>query len=101
MAKLSGSLLPDLPSWVPLEAWIAWLEMRMKKRVPNTERALRISLAKLGRLRAAGADPEQVIDQSTERGWTTFYPYRDTTAVSPEKEARNDSVARRWAGRRS
>lgn len=75
----SGSLIPDLPTWLPLDAWEGWLEMRKASRTPNTERALRIALGKLDALRQAGQPVEKVIDQSTERGWTTFYPYRDTT----------------------
>jgi len=79
-AKANGELLGDLPSWVPLDAWNGWLEVRKAKKTPNTERALRIALAKLDRLRLAGENVEAVIDQSTERGWTTFYPFRDTAA---------------------
>ena len=98
--KRRGDLIPTLPSWVPPEAWSGWLEMRRAKRVPSTERALAVSLAKLGRLAAVGEDPEKVIDQSTERGWTTFWPYRDTAAPLPAAERRNADVARRWAGRK-
>ena len=87
MRRVNGSaLLPDLPNWVPLEAWEAWLEVRKLRKIPNTERALRIALAKLDRLRAAGQNVEAVIDQSVERGWTTFYPYRET-AEAPKVAA--------------
>lgn len=63
-----------LPSWLPLEAWKAWLEMRRKKRVPNGARALNMAVAELERLKSLGFDPLKVIDLSTYKGWTSFYP---------------------------
>lgn len=65
-----------LPDWVPPEPWAGWVEMRAKKRIPNTERALNLALGKLEELRKAGQNVAAVIDQSTTRGWTTFYPVK-------------------------
>lgn len=91
----NGAQLVDaLPSWVPADAWSGWLEVRAAKRAPNTERALALALAKLDRLRLAGEDVGKVIDQSTERGWTTFYPYRDTVAGGNGNGAPREVAAR-------
>jgi hypothetical protein len=58
-----------LPDWIPAEAWDGWLEVRKKSRAPNTSRALRLAIAELARLKAAGQDVRAVLEQSTLRGW--------------------------------
>jgi uncharacterized protein YdaU (DUF1376 family) len=70
-----------LPDWVPPEPWSGWLEMRSRKKTPNTERALKLALGKLEELRKAGQNLAAVIDQSTTRGWTTFYPVKANGTV--------------------
>jgi uncharacterized protein YdaU (DUF1376 family) len=66
-----GAFAP--PDWVPTDAWTAWLEVRRKKRVPNTDEALRLSVLDLERFRDAGHDPRAVLEQSTKRGWQGLF----------------------------
>lgn len=66
-----GAFAP--PDWVPADAWTAWLEVRRKKRVPNTDEALRLSVLDLERFRDAGHDPRAVLEQSTKRGWQGLF----------------------------
>ena len=65
------------PAWVPAEAWAGWIEMRDRKKVPNTDRALRSAVKILDELTAKGWDPERVIDLATTNGWKSFYEPRD------------------------
>lgn len=67
----------SVPDWVPKDAWDGWLEMRTKKRVPNTDRALKMAINDLDRLGQSGQDLEKVIDKSTIKGWTSFYAIKD------------------------
>ena len=70
-----------LPEWVPLEAWNGWLEVRTKKHVANTDRAMRLALKELTMLKTAGEDVLAVIDRATLKGWTSFYaPRKDPAA---------------------
>lgn len=62
-----------LPDWMPKEAWQAWLEVRTKKKVPNTTRALQIAVGKLEALKAEGYQPGQVLDCAIEKGWRGIY----------------------------
>lgn len=64
------------PDWVPPEPWAGWLEMRTRKKTPNTDRALKVAIAKLDELRRAGQNLTLVIDEATTRGWTSFWPYK-------------------------
>lgn len=69
-----------LPSWLPMEAWDAWLEVRKKTRAPNTTRALRLAIAELSRLKAAGQDVRAVLEQSTLRGWRGVFEVKGPKA---------------------
>jgi hypothetical protein len=86
-----------LPSWIPEEAWKGWLEVRKKKHCPDTDRAMRLVVKKLGQLRAAGEDIGAVLDQSTVSGWTKLYPVSiDRTAQQAKRgsvESHNVNVA--------
>ena len=70
-----------IPNWIPSAQWSAWKEMRRRKKVPNTERAMKLAVTKLTSLRAQGQNIAEVIDQSTLRGWTSFYAIKPSEAV--------------------
>jgi hypothetical protein len=83
-----------LPTWIPQDAWKAWLEVRRRIGAPNTEYALNLAIRKLGRYRAEGHDPKLVLEQAIERGWRGLFPVkRDDGTVAPV----TSSVARMCA----
>ena len=71
-----GGSKPDLPDWIDPEAWKAWSEFRKKIKAPLTDRAIRLHIATLSKLKAEGSDPTKVIDQSIERGWRGLFPVK-------------------------
>ena len=59
-----------LPAWVNRESWDGWCEVRAEmKRVPFTERAKRIAIAKLEEWNAQGYDVNFILDHATLSGW--------------------------------
>lgn len=85
--KSMGAFAP--PDWVPIEAWTAWLEVRKKKRAPNTDEALRLSVLDLERFRDVGQDPRAVLEQSVKRGWQGLFEVKaQVQVVLPDSEAR-------------
>lgn len=76
-----------LPDWVPQDAWEAWLEVRKKNRAPNTPRALRLAVAELARLKAAGNDVQAVLEQSTLRGWRGVFEVKAARGTTPDYSA--------------
>lgn len=64
---------PDLPYWMPMEAWEGWLEMRAKMRKPLTSRAMTRAINKLEQMRQGGTNIAEVLDRSTMSGWTDLY----------------------------
>ena len=76
-----------LPDWLPREAWSGWLEMRRRKRVPSTARALRLAIGELEKLKAMGFDPGKVLDEATMKGWQGIYEpsgRRDDMRTNPK-----------------
>jgi uncharacterized protein YdaU (DUF1376 family) len=68
---------PDLPDWLPVEPWNAFVKMRNRKSGMPTARAVELMLRKLERWRASGQDPGAVLDQSTEAQWTGIFELKD------------------------
>jgi hypothetical protein len=66
-----------LPEWLPSEAWAAWCQHRGRK---FTQQQAEFSLRELGKLRAAGHDPTEVIEKSIASGWTGLFPLKHTAA---------------------
>ena len=85
-----------LPDWVPVESWEGWLEVRAKNKAPNTERALKLALADLTKLRGQGHDPAQILDTATARGWRGLFAPKPEAANEPtdwRKDPRFQGVA--------
>lgn len=73
-----------LPDWLPEEPWKAWLEVRQRIKAPNTERALKLAIGDLERLRAQGHEPGGVLDNATKRGWRGLYAPQVSTGTVPD-----------------
>lgn len=66
-----------LPSWVPSDAFHAWVEMRRRIRKPLTDYAVGLAIKRLAELSGSGEDPGAVLDQSTMRGWSGLFAVRN------------------------
>lgn len=86
-AKKAATDVTEIPDWMPLEAWEAFLAMRQKIKKPATERAKKLIINDLTKFRAVGMDPEAVLDQSTRKSWQDVYELK--------AEQRGATVARR------
>jgi hypothetical protein len=71
-----------LPPWIPEEPWKSWLEVRDKKKIPNTERALQLAVKDLDRLRGEGNDPVAVLEMATLKGWRGLFPVKSDAPTS-------------------
>ena len=68
------------PDWVPSGPWSDWLEVRRKNKAPNTERALSLAVAELGRLKDQGHDPAAVLNSSVLNGYRGLFPPKGVQA---------------------
>lgn len=68
------SLVAELPDWLPLADWEAFLADRKERKKPMTSRAQVMAIAKLDALRAEGHDPATLLRLAIERGWSGIFP---------------------------
>jgi hypothetical protein len=73
-APETGAPVIQLPDWLPLETWNAFLEMRKKARKElKTAYAIKLAIKELEKLRAAGNDPKAVLEQSILKNYPGLY----------------------------
>lgn len=65
--------LKEIPEFIDKNLWIDFLEMRKKLRKPATARAQNLLIKDLENFRAAGDDPNAVIEQSIKNSWQGFF----------------------------
>lgn len=65
----SKTLASDVPDWIDLIVWSAFVEMRQKIRRPMTKYAERKIILKLEVLKEQGNDPNEVLNRSIENSW--------------------------------
>jgi len=67
----------DWPDWLPLDAWVGFVNMRNATMKPMTDRAVQNLLTKLEKMRADGQDVAEVLDQSTNACWADVYEVKE------------------------
>ena len=70
-----------LPDWIDAELWAAWVEVRTKKRAPNTRRALELSVKQLQKI---GGDHRAVLEQSVRNGYQGLWQVKYDSAGKPD-----------------
>ena len=62
-----------LPNWVPLDAWNAFVEMRINNKSKPTVKAMQMLINKLEKLKDEGCDPLEVLEQSTMNNYKGLF----------------------------
>lgn len=81
------------PEWLPLEAWMGWMEVRLVKKdkngrvVPWTRRCAQIAIGKLARWHSQNYDLIKILDGATGGNWQGLYLPKDDHGeeIKPEK----------------
>lgn len=63
------------------DVWIGWMEVRHKLKVPNTDRALKLSLNKLHKHKIEISI--QMLEHAIEKGWKGIYPLKESHLKQP------------------
>jgi hypothetical protein len=71
-----------IPEYLKMDVWEAFLETRRRKKAPSTDHALKLILAELEKLREAGDDPNEVLDQSIMRGYSGVFALKNPGSSS-------------------
>lgn len=68
---------PDLPDWLPLTQWQAWIEARTKARHPPTNFAKRLAIIKLDGYREQGHSVAAILAKSAMNNWSDLFEPKD------------------------
>ena len=83
----------DWPDWLPLDAWVGFVNMRNATKKPMTDRAVQNLLTKLEKMRAAGQDVAEVLDQSTNACWADVYEVKERRNGKQRKQVTGTATA--------
>lgn len=76
-----------LPGYIDKEAWEGFEEMRKLIKKPMTDRARKLIVFELDRIKRAGHDPNAALDQSTNKCWADVYqPQEKKIDVAPTND---------------
>jgi len=68
----------ELPEWIPLKTWAAYIAVRQKKKAAQTPYALGLIISELQKIKQIhNHDPVEVLNKSIKSGWTDVYPLKD------------------------
>jgi uncharacterized protein YdaU (DUF1376 family) len=84
--KANGSAFAP-PDWIPKEAWQGFEAMRAKIRKPMTDRARKLIVGELEKLRSQGEDPVSVLEQSERNSWQDVFPLKTKSGAVPDYSA--------------
>ena len=76
------------PTNISPESWEAFIEVRRRKgqRAPLTDYAVKLIAKKLIDAERAGFDPQFMMDEAIERGWTSVFVTASTPKISRQAE---------------
>ncbi len=66
-----------LPNFIDKDLWDDFMEIRKKKRIPNTDRAKRLLIDRLSQFQNDGYNPNKIIEESIMRGWTGVFAHKE------------------------
>jgi len=77
-----------LPEWIVKETWDDFLEMRKDKKSTPTPRAQELIIKELEKFRAAGDNPNEVLNQSIMNGWKGVFPLKEAKSGTNRQSSR-------------
>ena len=83
-----------LPDWIDKELWTDFMEIRKKKKAPQTEHALALLIKELEKLKVAGDDPNEVLKKSIMNGWKGVFPLKGGTNGKAGQNPRRGLIPR-------
>ena len=78
-----------LPDWIDAKEWAEYEKSRKAKRVPFTDHAKDLIVRKLAAWKKIGHDPNLILQNSTEQGWTGVFEPKPSGFQSNSKPFRS------------
>lgn len=86
----------EMPAWLPQEPWDSFVRMRRKSKEPFTQDAVKLAIAKLGKMADAGQNVAEVLNQSTLNGWKGLFEIKGSASngkfVNKSQQRSNSNI---------
>jgi len=76
-----------IPNWIDEKLWTDFKSHRKAIKKPMTDKAEKLLINKLDKLRQEGNDPKTVIEESIANGWQGVFPLKDKPYKNPYANA--------------
>ena len=73
----------ELPDWMPVETWDAFIEMRTKMRKRPTDTAVKLLCNKLSKFHSQGQDIKAILEKSITNNWQDVFELKDFSQQRP------------------
>jgi hypothetical protein len=80
----------NIPDFIDKELFIDYLEMRTKKKIPNTLRCIKLAFSRLLEMKEKGFNPNKSIENSILNGWQGLFPPKDDYSKNNTKKTFNN-----------
>ena len=67
----------ELPDWIPLETWNAFIDMRKRIKKPATDFAKKLIVGKLEKFKNQGQDVVAILEKSITSGWQDVFELKE------------------------
>ncbi len=74
----------ELPDWIPLETWNAFIDMRKRIKKPATDFAKKLIVGKLEKFKAQGHDVVAILEKSITSGWQDVFEPKENKSFAQQ-----------------
>ena len=74
----------ELPDWIPLETWNAFIDMRKRIKKPATDFAKKLIVGKLEKFKAQGQDVVAILEKSITSGWQDVFELKENKTFAQQ-----------------
>lgn len=71
----------ELPIYIAKERWEEWVKFRKQLKKPLTDLSIQKQIKFLGECQAKGQNPNSIIEQSIQNGWTGLFELKKNTSL--------------------
>ncbi len=92
--QTTKAILVEIPSWINIETFNDFLEMRKKIKKPMTEKAQHLLILRLEELRTLGNEPNKVLEQSILASWQGVFELKNNESKKGGQNGTNKKYNR-------
>lgn len=85
-----------IPSWIDIDLWSEWLEIRNELKCSNTNKALKTQINKLIKIESENGRGNQALEKSKDKRWKAIYPIKNKEFINAKSKTSGKN-SKEWA----